>query len=143
MNSLKIQILADFSQLYCQPGWCMYPNSGLPDTLYTSSNSVYNIKKEKDLRLRCSWTSDISNSSNLIPFILTITIVNLLYIESPVDMITANFASQQYVFTNITNLDTVNENRTYFDSQQAFGYIITISSDLLALGQSVSLHIYS
>lgn len=58
-------------------------------------------------------------------------------------MITANFASQTYVFTNITSLDTVNENRTYYDSQKAFGYIITISSDLLTLGQSVriSLHI--
>lgn len=121
----------------------MYPNSGLLDTLYTSSNSVYNIKKEKDLRLRCSWTSDISNSSNHIPFILTITIENLLYIESPVDMIIANFASQQYVFTNITSLDTVNENRTYYDSQQAFGYIITISSGLLTLGQSVSITLHS
>ena len=50
-----VKILSDFSAFTCTPKWRLIPVDGTEEKSYIATNGVFNIDRERDLRLHCSW----------------------------------------------------------------------------------------
>ncbi|RMZ97507.1 polycystin-1-like isoform X2 [Brachionus plicatilis] len=54
-NSITVQIAADFAGLNCQLFWRPFDSDGTIEYQYTFSGDQYIVKKDFDLRFKCTW----------------------------------------------------------------------------------------
>jgi hypothetical protein len=64
-QSFKVEISADYSGFKCVPWYYELATSNLIETKYNLNNNVYKIRKERDVRLYCSWTNDNTDAKSI------------------------------------------------------------------------------